>query len=975
MHGADIIHQGDCEMKKVAQQKLAWSPPDGKVILLAALLAVLPGAAMAETSAARVEWNAQPLAFEPNLGQGGAGAQFLVHGPGYGLALEHDGAALNLGSETLRLRLEGVKSNPAPRAESPMRGRVNYYVGSDPSKWRENVATYARVRYPSVYPGIDLVYYGTQGRLEYDFDVAPGANPGDIRVNFDGAERVTLDVRGNLHVAASGHEVVFDRPVAYQRDDQRHIAARYRLHGRSVSFRVGPHDPRQGLVIDPVLDYFSYLGGSGYDGAGIATPTGSPFNTSGQAAAIDRAGDLYVTGYTESPNFPVQAAYETAPTKVQGGTPPSAFVTKFAPDGKSVIFSTYLGGTVGSDQAASIAVDSNGNAIVVGNTGSNDFPVTAGAYQIVCNPKFTNPNVEAPNCPGGGGLAAFVSKFSPSGTLLYSTFLSGSNTGTTAFAVAVDTTGRVYVAGWTLPGAIVPAGTGGTPQAIPFPTTPGAVLTTPPYSTGVGGYQNYLSATEDAFISVFDPTLSTLLYSSLFGEPQVSNAGLGFEGASFTIGQAVTVDAAGNFYLAGTSQDASLETTTGAYEANASSCGTVSNNTLLNCAFVAKFSPVGTGTPSLLYGTYLGHTVGGGYGDLMTGIAADAAGDAYITGYTNQATFPTTTGAYQTTCNQYGINGNTDAECASAFIAKLNPSGTALLASTYFGGTGVSGVTDSVTGVGPIVQDAAGNVYINGTASAGLAQVNPLGINNGAGFAQSPFVAEFDSNLTMLLFSTLFSTGGQSGVDIDGLVLDTTGNIYVAGSVGSPPSSAATSGAFQSAYGGGVTDAFVAKISNLPFYAAGNLTIPTLTIGAVTYYNVVMTVGGIVSGPSGSAPIGTAVTYNPANHEMTIPAGSVGNTIYYNVMIQVSGLVSIGGVSGADTYNGSALSIASVHVLGGATYEHKVVTVAKLDSIGGGVPAGLVDQYNSATRELFIPAVEYAGKAYTNVTVTVGTVE
>jgi hypothetical protein len=397
---------------------------------------------------------------------------------------------------------------------------------------------------------------------------------------------------------------------------------------------------------------------------------------------------------------------------------------------------------------------------------------------------------------------------------------------------------------------------------------------------------------------------------------------LGFEGASFTIGQAVTVDAAGNFYLAGTSQDASLETTAGAYEASASSCGTVTDNTLLNCAFVAKFSPIGNGTPSLIYGTYLGHTVGGGYGDLMTGIAADAAGDAYISGYTNQATFPTTAGAYQTTCDQYGVNGNSNADCSSAFIAKLNPSGTGLLASTYFGGyyAGANAISDNVVSVGPIVLDAAGNVYIDGVAANDLPQVNPLGTNDGTGGATSPFVAEFDSNLTMLLFSTLFSTGGQSGTDVDGLVLDTTGNIYVAGSVGSPPSSAATSGAFQSAYGGGTSDAFVAKLSNLPFYAAGKLTVPAITIGAVTYYNMVFTISGVVSGPTGSAPIGTAVTYNPANNELSIPAGSIGNTIYYNLMVKLSAFVSIGGVAGADTYNGGKLTIAAVHVLGGATY-------------------------------------------------------
>ena len=242
-----------------------------------------------------------------------------------------------------------------------------------------------------------------------------------------------------------------------------------------------------------------------------------------------------------------------------------------------------------------------------------------------------------------------------------------------AYAVAVDTTGRAYVAGQTYPGAIVPAGAAGIPKQIPFPTTAGAALVTPPYSTGVAGYQNVLSAQEDAFITVFDPTLSTLVYSSLFGEPQVSNAGVGFEGASFTFGEAVTVDAAGNFYLAGTTEDGSLPTTTGAYEANASSCGTVTNNVLLNCPFVAKFSPVGSGTPSLIYGTYLGHTVISAYGDLMTGIAADAAGDAYVTGFTNQATFPTTSGAYQTTCNQYGVNGNTE---YSSVLPRSSPNST-----------------------------------------------------------------------------------------------------------------------------------------------------------------------------------------------------------------------------------------------------------------------------------------------------------
>jgi hypothetical protein len=860
-----------------------------------------------------------PLNFERNLGQAPQQVQYLAHGPAYSIAITEQGAALTLGRgarasespQVVRLLVHGANHASIPTAEDPLPGRVNYFIGNDPSQWRTNIATYSKVRFAGVYPGIDLIYYGTQGKLEYDFAVAPGAAPKTIGLSFDGARGLRVDGQGDLRIRTQDREIAFRRPVAYQVNEQGQrasVTASYRLQGNQVRFEVGGYDHSKQLIIDPVLSYFSYLGGSGYDIAGVATPTGSPFNTSGQAAAIDSAGDLYVTGSTESANFPLKAAYETAPAKVPAGTPPSAFVTKFAPDGKSVIFSTYLGGTIGSDQASSIAVDSSGNAIVVGTTGSNDFPVTSGAYQTVCNPKFTSgPNVEVPNCPGGAGIAAFVSKFSPSGALLYSTFLSGSNTNTTAYAVAVDTTGRAYVAGVTFPGAIVPPGIGAN-QQIAFPTTPGAVLSAPPYSTGGGGYQNVLSAQQDAFISVFDPTLATLLYSSLFGEPQVSNAGLGFEGASFTVGQAVTVDAAGNFYLAGTSEDASLETTAGAYEASASSCGTVTNNTLLNCAFVAKFSPVSSGTPTMIYGTYLGHTVGGAYGDLMTGIAADAAGDAYINGFTNQATFPTTSGAYQTTCDQYGVNGNTDTECGSAFIAKLNPSGTALLASTYFGGyyAGANNTPDNVTSMGPIVLDAAGNVYIGGVAANGLPQVNPLGTNDGTGGATSPFVAQLNSSLTTLMFSTLFSTGGQSQTAVDGLAVDGSGNIYVAGSVGSPPSSAATPGAFQATYGGGTSDAFVAKIIvHTPTTTTLSAAPTSATAGtAVNLTATVAEVGG------SSVPTGT-VTFKDGTTtlgSMTLNATAI--AVYTTSTLSV-GSHSITAAYGGDGGNGASTSTAA----------------------------------------------------------------
>jgi hypothetical protein len=921
-----LINQGEWQMKRILglQGRIRSHLGQGFLALLTAALA--NGATMAAESspplAPQTGFAGLPLNFERNLGQAASDVQYLAHGRDYAIELSARGAALSFTSVTssatqiVRLQVQGAHAS-RPTAEALLPGHVNYFIGNDPSKWRTNVATYARVRYAGVYPGIDLIYYGTEGKLEYDFVAAPGAAPEAIGLNFEGARHLSVDDQGNLKIQTKDREIAFQRPVAYQFNGAGPhvpVTVKYRLQGSQVRFEVGNYDHSKRLIIDPVLSYFSYLGGSGYDVAGVATPTGSPYYTSGQSAALDSAGDLYVTGYTQSTNFPVKSAYETAPTKVQGGTPSSAFVTKFAPDGKSVIFSTYLGGTLGSDQSASIAVDASGNTFVVGTTGSNDFPVTSGAYQTVCNPHYIGaPNVQSPNCPGGAGFAAFVSKLSPSGALLHSTFLSGTNTNSTAYAVAVDKSGRAYVVGQTLPGAIVPAGTGGSPQAIPFPTTAGAVLTTPPYSTGSNGFQNVLSAQPDAFISVFDPTLSTLVYSSLFGEPQVSNAGAGFGGASFTVGQAVTVDAAGNFYLAGTSEDGSLETTAGAYEQHASSCGTVTNNTLLNCAFVAKFSPVGSGTPSLIYGTYLGHTVISSYGDLMTGVATDAAGDAYITGFTNQATFPTTSGAFQETCDQYGVNGNTNPQCGSAFIAKLNPSGTTLLAGTYFGGYygGANGTPDNVISTGPVVLDAAGNVYIDGVAANGLPQVNSLGTNDGTGGATSPFVAEFNPGLTTLLFSSLFSTGGQSQLGVDGLALDAGGNIYVAGSVNSPPSSAATSGAFQPAYGGGSSDVFVAKII---VHTPTTTTLSASPASAVsgTAVNLIATVAEV---GGSSVPTGTVTFKDGTTTLGALTLNATGVAVYTTGGLDV-GSHSLTAAYGGDAANGKSTSgAASVTVI------------------------------------------------------------
>jgi Bacterial Ig-like domain (group 3)/Beta-propeller repeat len=858
---------------------------------------------------AEAKVTALPLSFEPNVGQAGTGTQYLAHGPGYALTLDGGGAALALGADVVRLRLAGAREDIEPTAESPLPGRINYYIGNDRSKWRENVATFGKVRYSQVYRGIDLVYHGTQGRLEYDFDVAPGASAGSIRVAFDGAERISLDARGNLHVAARGRDVIFDRPIAYQLQGREHrsVSARYRVHGQTVSFELGAHDPRKALVIDPVLDYFSYLGGSSADVIGVTSPQAS--GTSGQAAALDGSNELYVAGYTVSTNFPTVNPFASTPTKTYGTH--WAFVTKFAADASSLIFSTYLGGTNGDDFGYGIAVDSQGNAFVTGSTGSNDFPATAGAYQTICSPNYNNAQHTAQaSCADNGQQSAFVTKLSPSGALLASRFL-GSTYAAYGAAVAVDAAGRPYVAGYAYPGENIPSGLGVEAQAVGFPTTTGAVVSAYNYSSteAINGALQY-----DAFVSVFNPTLATLMYSTLMGDDRPFSAIAANGSQTNSIGTAVTVDVSGNFYLVGYTQDTYLPTTAGVYEPNPVTCGNEDTNTTQfngNCGFVSKFSPVGgaSGT-SLIYATYLGGqataaaTSGSSKNDFVTGVAADAAGDAYVVGFASEAGFPTTAGAYQSSCDGYNNATNSgDWDCSAAFIAKLNPTGSTLLASTYLGCLTCSG--DAMATVGAIALDASNDVFIGGFGGNGLPLVNGSVSNNTIG-GQAPYVAELDSTLATLKFSTFVNVGNAGQISPAGLALDSSGGIYVAGNVNSPTNSAATSGAFQSAYGGGSSDGFVAKIT---VTAATTTTLHASASSATV--GVAVTFTANVAESSGSAiPTGT-VTFK--NGSTTLGTGTLTNlgAATFTTSTLAVGSYSVTAAYGGDANNSGSTSSAT----------------------------------------------------------------
>src|SRR5438876_470157 len=354
-----------------------------------------------------------PLSFEANRGQTDPQVRFLSRATGHTLFLAPTEAVLvfikpeplaqrkaarvkpekRAKSTQTALRMSFVGANPKTRVEGQegLPGKANYFLGNDLTKWRTHVPTYTQVHYQDLYPGIDLIYYGNQRQLEHDFVVRPGADPGRIALSFQGADKVEVDAQGDLVLHTAAGAIRQRKPVIYQEVAglRRDIAGGYLLREkRTVGFKVDKYDPSRPLIIDPVLIYSTYLGGSSFDVAvGIA---------------VDAAGNAYVTGDTFSSNFPTTAgAFQTT---LDGFL--AAFVTKLNPTGSALVYSTYLGGSA-FDEGLGIAVDAAGNAYVTGDTTSTDFPTTTGAFQATA----------------GGALDAFVPKIDVSGTaLVYSTY-------------------------------------------------------------------------------------------------------------------------------------------------------------------------------------------------------------------------------------------------------------------------------------------------------------------------------------------------------------------------------------------------------------------------------------------------------------------------------------------------------------------------------------------------------------------------
>ncbi|MDX6672495.1 MAG: hypothetical protein QOI91_2858, partial [Solirubrobacteraceae bacterium] len=376
-----------------------------------------------------------PLSFAPNVGQAPAVARFVARASGVGVALGSRGLTVGVARRgTVSFGFPGARRS-LPVGQRALPGRVNYLLGNDRSRWRTGVPTFARVRYPALWPGVDAVFYGNGGQLEYDFVVAPGADPRRIALRVGGERSLRIDRAGSLAIGPAGDAMRLARPRAYQVVDGRRVtvASRYVLAGRGlVRFALGRHDPARALVIDPVLVYSTYLGGDGSD--------------VGHAIAVDGAGSAYVAGSTASTNFPTVAPYQPAKASFA-----DAFVAKLNPSGSALVYSTYLGGgSETTNSAKGIAVDAAGNAYVTGATGSGTFPTTPTALQTTAPGGFTN---------------AFLTRLNSSGSaLLYSTYLGGATNQTDARAIALDSTGHAYLTGLT--------------NSSTFPTTVGAFQTT-----------------------------------------------------------------------------------------------------------------------------------------------------------------------------------------------------------------------------------------------------------------------------------------------------------------------------------------------------------------------------------------------------------------------------------------------------------------------------------------------------------------
>ncbi len=615
-----------------------------------------------------------PLSFEANQGQTDAQVKFLSRGDGYSLSLTASEAVLSLPgrtcngplqtnalktklamsgpctaipSSTVRLSLLGSNREAEIAGQDELPGKSNYFVGRDPAAWHTEINNYRKVQYRDVYPGINLVYYGNQRQLEHDFIVAPGADPKAIRLSLTGAQSVTLDPDGNLVLGTHAGKLLLKRPALYQMvaGVRKSVAGSYvRGSSNEIGFAIGAYDRNKELVIDPVLAYSTYFSGA--------------FGNYLFGLAVDATGGTYVVG-----------------TDANG----QVLVSKLNEDGSALIYSTELG----SAYPSGIAVDAAGSAYVTGEVDSNNFP-TVNAYQSKLS----------------GTSAAFVTKLSPSGTKLeYSTFFGGDYG--RGDAIAVDTAGSAYVVGYSGP-------------RLPVVTA---------ITTGTGPY-----------VAKFSPTGSSLIYSTYITGSSDNDLVYG-----------IAVDPAGEAILTGAAESPDFPIVHGLYPTcigrESATCDDV---------YVTKVNAAGN---SLVYSTFLGAGSG-------MSVATNASGDAFVTGYAFKQGFPVVNALYPST----NLRG-------AAFVTRLNPAGSALVYSTFLGGS-VDDTGDS------IAVDQYSNAYVGGYTTNNFPIVDAVQPHF-AGGMRDAFISKLNASGSALLYSTYL--GGSDDEAMQALGIDFSGNVYVTG--------------------------------------------------------------------------------------------------------------------------------------------------------------------------------------------------
>jgi hypothetical protein len=791
------------------------------VVAMAALAAVAAAFALrprltansaASATASRAstpDYKTLPVYFEQNRGQTDPRVQYLSHGPGYTVFLTRQGTVLALrkvtaspgtaqhpraeGQNKIQTKLTTASvwinlagARPAAQVEGidPLPGRVNYFIGNNPSQWHTGIPTYARVKYQSVYPGIDLVYYGTRQALEYDLIAAPGADPGVIRLEIEGAENTRLDSAGNLVIGTAAGDLTMRSPRVYQdtaSGERRTIAGHYVISTpvgsrdkRNVTLALAEHDPQRALVIDPELVYSTYIGGNGDRSGPIqgfaslpSQLTSLKFSDAAISLALGPGNSVFVTGLAYSSDFPATPGAFQSTNQATPNTTPNGFVAKFdttKAGANSLVYSTYLGGkgcstlpcTPGhdGDQGTGIAVDTAGNAYVSGLTYSTDFPNPS------CGSFGKGNNQGAPDINNG-----FAAELNTSGSgLIYSCFIHGSD-GAPASDVAIkrgcSSNCTAYIVGNTTSDAT----TGGKPD---FPILNAFQPTNPDTNSNSSGY-----------VTVINGGGSSLMYSSFLG-----GSGTPTGGESLT---RIAVDTTGRAYITGASYSSNYPTKNAFQSSNNGFAIGVQN------AVVSEINPSGSGAASLLYSTYLGGSglsipFVGSFGDIAAGIALDSSNHIYVAGVAVSSNFPTngTKKAYQPNSKAGGFGG------ANGFVSELAPGlspASQLVYSTYIGGAASllgSPIRPGDAATDVAVDSATGKIYLTGGATSTTfpiantcSQMSTIGPNDQA----DAFVSILDPNVSPPSAQLQFSTYlGGSNIDVaGGIARDSTGKIYVAG--------------------------------------------------------------------------------------------------------------------------------------------------------------------------------------------------